>query len=131
MPNGCSTYSDTGNAGESNSSISPWHSPNVPLFFIMACNSAIYCRSNVRTVTSSASEIAQYLKFTSYEIRLSHECDKLLRRIDDYFNPYAKNDFDLNREEKEFKHQAGCDPENCADQYNSKRNIKLQRDASR
>ncbi len=53
-------------------------------------------------VTSSASEIAQYLKFTSYEIRLSHECDKLLRRIDDYFNPYAKNDFDLNREEKEF-----------------------------
>ena len=53
-------------------------------------------------VTASPSEIAEYLRFTSYEIHLSDECKKLLRRINDYFNPYNTNDYDLDTEEKEF-----------------------------
>lgn len=51
-------------------------------------------------ITSNCGEIADYLSFSSVELHLPLESKKLLRRINDYFNPYESDAF-LDIEEKE------------------------------
>lgn len=67
-------------------------SQRVPCMQYMAC-----CRG---LVTASPGEIADYLRFGEEDIPLHLEVRRLLRRIDDYFNPYTENQ-DLDTDEKE------------------------------